>query len=236
MRIGVTSRLATSCTAALLLMSCGGGQTFTGIPTSSPSPSPQLVMAVLGDSIASGSSYGGRGANGWPYIAAQQLGLRSALCAQPATGYTVDDQIGNGKAYPARINCVLEVKPDIVIVEGSRNDVDGAATRTAATEVLGKLRQGLPQARFLVIGPFYLDKTDGRTTPVNEAVKAAAASLGLTYVDTIKAGWFTGSARQFVALDGIHPTEEGHRYLASLVVPLVIPLLPAGYAIPSPSA
>jgi lysophospholipase L1-like esterase len=192
-------------------------------------------MVVLGDSIASGSSYGGRGSHGWPYIVAQKLGLLSFPCAQPGTGYTTVDPFGSGKAYTARIRCVVELKPDILIAEGSRNDDDGEATKKAAAEVLGKLRQELPEAKFLVIGPLYLDKTDGRTTPVNEAVKAAATSLGLTYVDTIKEGWFTGSARSFVAEDGIHPTDEGHRYLANLVVPLVTRMLPAGYVIPTSS-
>jgi lysophospholipase L1-like esterase len=192
-------------------------------------------MVVLGDSIASGSSYGGRGSHGWPYIVAQQLGLLSLPCAQPGTGYTTGNPFGSGKAYTARIRCVVELKPDILIAEGSRNDDDGEATKQAAAEVLGKLRQELPEAKFLVIGPLYLDKTDGRTTPVNEAVKAVATSLGLTYVDTIKEGWFTGSARSFVAEDGIHPTDEGHRYLASLVVPLVTRMLPAGYVIPTSS-
>ena len=41
------------------------------------------------------------------------------------------------------------------------------------------------------------------------------------------AGWFTGSARGFVAGDHIHPTDEGHKYLASLIVPLVKAMLPA---------
>ncbi len=236
MSIGVALKAAAYGAAAIFLLACGSGQTVSSGSTPTPTPSPErLHMVVLGDSIASGSSYGGRGANGWPYIVAQQLGLLSLPCAQPGTGYTTGDPFGSGKAYTARISCIVEAKPDIVIVEGSRNDVDGAATRQAAAEVLGKLRKELPLAKFLVIGPLYLDKTDGRTTPVNEAVKAVAASLGLTYVDTIKEAWFTGSARSFVAEDGIHPTDEGHRYLASLVVPLVARMLPAGYVIPTPS-
>src|SRR6266567_4582635 len=239
MGVGIASKFASCCATTIVLLACGGSQTAgsSSTPTPTPIPSPQLGMAVLGDSIASGSSYGGRGSTGWPYLVAQQLGLRSLLCAQPGTGYTTGDPSGSGKAYTAgtRLNCVVESRPDIVIVEGSRNDDDGAKTEQAAIEVLGKLRKELPQAKFIVIGPFYLDKTDGGTTPVNEAVKAAAMSLGLTYVDTIKAGWFSGSARRFVADDGIHPTDEGHRYLASLVVPLVKGMLPAGYPVPTPS-
>lgn len=191
-------------------------------------------MVVLGDSIASGTAIGGQGVNGWPAIVAQKLGLLSLLSAQPGTGYTKG--YGSGSAYPARVNDVIALRPSILIVEGSRNDVDIAATKRTAIQVLTALRSGLPQTKILVIGPFYLDAMSTRTTPINEAVRAAALSLGLTYVDTLKAGWFTGSAHRFVGADGIHPTDEGHRYIANLIVPLVTRLLPAGYTIPTASS
>jgi lysophospholipase L1-like esterase len=207
---------------------------LTPTPARSPTPAP-LRMVVLGDSIASGTvDQGGQGPNGWPAIVAQKLGLLSLLSAQPGTGYS--QSAGFGAPYTDRVNDVIALKPNILIVEGSANDVDAAATRRAAAEVLGKLRSELPEARILVIGPFYLDKTYGRTTPVNDAVKAVATSLGLAYVDTIKAGWFTGPAHRLVGSDGIHPTDEGHRYLANLIVPLVSRLLPAGYTIPTPTS
>ena len=207
-------------------------ETTSSPSTPSPLPtSPPLRLVVLGDSIASGTDrYGGQGANGWPAIVAQKLGLLSLLSAQPGSGYTRD---GFGFAYPARVNDVIAMRPTILIVEGSRNDFDEAATRRVAAEVLGKLHSALPQTKILVIGPLYLDSLNSRTTPVNEAVKAAALSLGLTYVDTLKARWFTGSASRFIGGDGIHPTDEGHRYIANLLVPLVTKLLPAGYVIPN---
>jgi lysophospholipase L1-like esterase len=225
--------------AGLLLgaASACGPTTPVAVTTSSPSTasplptSSQLRLVVLGDSIASGTdSYGGQGTSGWPAIVAQKLGLLSLLSAQPGTGYTKD--YSSGVAYPARVNDVIAMRPAILIVEGSRNDVDGVATRRVAAEVLGKLHNALPQTKILVIGPFYLDSADSHTTPVNEAVKAAALSLGLTYVDTLKARWFTGSASRFIGGDGIHPTDEGHVYIANLLVPLVTKLLPAGYVIP----
>ena len=154
---------------------------------------------------------------------ARELGLFLLLDAKGGTGYTAS--FLSNHPYTARVRDAIAAKPNIVIVEGSPNDVDAVATKSAALEVLGALSKEAT-VKILVIGPMYLDKTDGRSTPVNEAVKTAAASLGLTYVDTIKAGWFTGSARSFVADDGVHPTDEGHKYLARLIVPLVKPMLP----------
>ncbi len=210
-------------------------QTSTSPSATTPTPvQASLRLVVLGDSIASGTPIGGQGAAGWPAIVAQKLGLLSLLSAQPGTGYTKD--YSSGSAYPTRVNDVIALRPSILIVEGSRNDTDAAATKRIAIEVLTKLRSALPQAQILVIGPFYLDAMNQRTTPINEAVKAAAVSLHLTYVDTLKAGWFLGSAHRFVGSDGIHPTDEGHRYIADLIVPLVTKLLPAGYAIPTPTS
>jgi len=183
-------------------------------------------MAVLGDSIASGSPEGGNGVKGWPAIVAQTLGLTLFNRGQPGTGYTISFAQG-GRPYPARVDEIIRNNPAVVIVEGSRNDLDAEATKTAATDVLGKLRRGLPQARILVIGPIYSSETNVGTTPVNDAVKAAAASAGLTYVDTVKAGWFTGAAHSLIGSDGVHPTDEGHRYLAELIAPFVRSLPPA---------
>jgi lysophospholipase L1-like esterase len=237
-RIGSAElRLLASCFAALILVvACGSNQGGAGVstPQSTATPSVQrLRLVVFGDSIAAGTDYGGRGSSGWPLIVANELGLLPLLDAKGGTGYT--QSFLENHAYTARVKDVVAANPDIVIIEGSRNDLDAPATKRAATEVLGAL-QKQTHAKILVIGPIYCDKTDGRTTPVNEAVKAAAISLGLTYVDTIKAGWFTGSARTFVAGDGIHPTDDGHRYLARLIVPLVKPLLPSGYVIPTATA
>jgi hypothetical protein len=152
----------------VLLGACACGPTTpvaetTGSPsTASPLPtSSQLRLVVLGDSIASGTAtYGGQGASGWPAIVAQKLGLLSLLSAQPGTGYTKD--YGSGSAYPARVNDVIAMRPTILIVEGSRNDVDDVATRRTATEALGKLQTALPQTKILVIGPLYLDSKNSR--------------------------------------------------------------------------
>src|SRR6266536_2955972 len=231
----VNPRVVALLAASLFLVGCGSGTpaaapTSTG-PAASGSParssSPDAtIMAVLGDSIASGSPEGGNGVKGWPAIVAQTLGLTLFNRGQPGTGYTISFAQG-GRPYPARVDEIIRNNPAVVIVEGSRNDLDAEATKTAATDVLGKLRRGLPQARILVIGPIYSYETNVGTTPVNDAVKAAAASAGLTYVDTVKAGWFTGAAHSLIGSDGVHPTDEGHRYLAELIAPFVRSLPPA---------
>jgi lysophospholipase L1-like esterase len=151
---------------------------------------------------------------------AQQLGLILIDKAEGSTGYTTASQPGT-VPYPALVDEIIGLNPDIVIAEGSRNDTDPAKTRVAAQDTLARLRNGLPRTKILVIGPIYSFATNQRTTPVNDAVKAAAASIGLTYIDTVAAGWFTGPSHSLIGSDGVHPTDEGHRYLANLIEPLV---------------
>ena len=220
---------------AFVLAACGESTGSSPAPSPTPTPSgpPPLRMVVLGDSIASGTSYGGLQENGWPAIVAHKFGLALTNRSLPGTGYAT--AFLSNKPYTARVDEIVAAKPDIVIVEGSRNDQDPAATKLAAAEVLGKLRKGLPQAGILVIGPVYSFTKNAGTTRVNDAVKAAAAGLGLTYIDTVKAGWFTGPEHRMIASDGVHPTDEGHRYMADLIAPQVKLILPAGYVIPAPS-
>jgi lysophospholipase L1-like esterase len=234
-KMSSVDRLSVGIVILVFALAACGQSTGSTAPTPTPSSSaPQpLRMVVLGDSIATGTSYGGLQENGWPAIVAHTLGLSLINRAEAGTGYAT--AFLSRKPYTARVDEIVGLKPDIVIVEGSRNDEDAAATKLAAAEVLGKLRSGLPQAGILVIGPIYSFTTNVGTTPVNDAVKAAAAGLRLTYVDTVKAGWFTGSAHRLIAADGVHPTDEGHRYLADLITPRVKLILPSGYSIPTPS-
>ena len=65
-------------------------------------------------------------------------------------------------------------------------------------------------------------------------VGIASACGPTTPIAHAKAGWFTGSASSFIGGDRIHPTDEGHRHIANLLIPYVTKMLPAGYIIPKP--
>lgn len=193
------------------------------IPASAAAPHVRLF--VLGDSIAGGSAQGGKGSYGWPSLVAEQLGLTLTLGAKGGTGYTTGGPQEGGRPYTQRVKQAIAAKPDVVVVEGSRNDVSPTRTRAAAVDTLRRLRAGLPHARILVIGPIYSFRRPVDSHPIDEAVSAAAEKFGLPYVSAVRRGWFTGSAHRFIGRDGVHPTNAGHAYLAKRIRPALSLLL-----------
>ncbi|MEV6176142.1 SGNH/GDSL hydrolase family protein [Streptomyces sp. NPDC052016] len=199
----------------------------TGADVRADAAAPRLKLFVLGDSIAGGSAQGGKGPHGWPSLVAKQLGLTLRLDGKGGTGYTTGGRQKGGRPYPQRVKDAVAAKPDVVIVEGSRNDGGPTKTRAAAADTLRRLRAGLPRARILVVGPIYSYPKPIGSHPIDEAVSAAAAQLGIRYVSAVRRGWFTGSAHRFIGSDGVHPTNAGHAYLAQRIRPELSRLLPA---------
>lgn len=208
--------------------SAGLAPSFAATPEASAAPAVHtpLVMAVLGDSIAGGSAQGGNGAKGWPALVGQRLGLRVVNLAKGGTGYTVGNASGDGP-YLSRVKALVAAHPDIVIVEGSRNDRKDADSLAAATAVLKEVNDELPGVPVLVIGPIYSNAVSLGTTKANDSVRAAAKLYDMPFIDTVKLGWFTGTKNKLIGKDGIHPTDAGHAYLADLIEPLVAKLVPA---------
>lgn len=101
--------------------------------------------------------------------------------------------------------------------------------------MLERLQAGLPDSEILVIDPIYSFAKKPSASPVNEAVKKAAKGAGLTYLDAVAQGWFTGTAHDLIGSDEVHPTDAGHRYLADLIQPAVARLIEQN-ATPSPAA
>ncbi|MEV6841676.1 SGNH/GDSL hydrolase family protein [Streptomyces sp. NPDC051133] len=198
---------------------------ITGGNTPADATTARLRLFILGDSIARGSDEGGYGPHGWPALVAARLGLTLTLDGEGGTGYTTAGPQPGRRPYTQRVNDVVAAEPDLVVIEGSANDVSRSQTQTAAVETLRQIRARLPHARILVIGPIYSFAQPIGSTPVDEAVGAAAMKLGLPYVSAVQRGWFRGSAHQLIGSDGVHPTDAGHEYLAEQIRPEVSRLL-----------
>ena len=126
---------------------------------------------------------------------------------------------------------------DLAIIFGSRHDIaDRAAIETAATATFEGIHAKSPNARLLVIGPPWVDEDPPPSLLVaREAVAAAAAAAEASFVDPVDEGWFDGQFRKLIGADGVHPTNEGHRRMADLILPRVTALLPALGAASSPT-
>lgn len=194
----------------------------TTVATPDPVPEPiadPVRVLIIGDSYSVGSAEGGVGAGNWTNLAAEQLDAATVdVRAEGGRGY-----VSTGPAGGTFLDLVerADEQYDVVLVFGSRNDDEPRAeVRRGADQVFAAIRAASPEAELVVVGPPWVDGSPPQyVVDGNQAVSRAAAAAEATYVDPLAEGWFTGSARRLIGRDGIHPTDEGHDYLAEQILP-----------------
>ncbi|MBM7805818.1 lysophospholipase L1-like esterase [Geodermatophilus bullaregiensis] len=223
------SRLAgllVSCLAACLaLAACGGtdsaeGPTTPATPpttttagTTPPAAPAEEVRAVfLGDSYTVGV-----GSDGPTYAAqvADRLGWTQVEAAQSGTGYVSDGGGGDNAPFGGRVDDVVAADPDVVVVQGSTNDVgvDPAAVGAAAAALYAELAAAVPDADVVVLGPLAAPVVPrAAVEAVRDALAAAAGQAGVRFVDPIADGWLEPPDGLYA--DGLHPDEDGYARLA----------------------
>lgn len=180
---------------------------------------PRPVAAFLGDSYTTGWAGAGIGKRGWPAIVSSAHGWRVVNRSVAGTGFV--NPGWTGQPVRTRVAAVVKARPGIVFVAAGHNDrqFGRAATAKAATAVLHRLRDALPDAVIVVIGPIW-----GNGSPpdairgIRTELKRSATSIDAVFVDPIKDGWFAGAARRLILDDGIHPSNAGHRRIAGRVL------------------
>jgi len=199
------------------------------------------VAAFLGDSYTTGYNGAGVGRSGWPAIVAAALGLRPTVRAVAGTGFV--NPGWTGQPIRSRLPSVISADPRVVFLVGGHNDRRFATARStkAAGAVLDRLHRALPDATLVVIGPIWADGNTPRSLRLlRDHLRRKATAIGAIFIDPLRDGWFAGKAHRFIGPDGIHPTDAGHRHIASLVMralraDLRLVTTPVG-AFPSPSA
>lgn len=211
--------------AAAALMAPVPSSTFVKPPeTSSPTPSPEPPqrIAFLGDSWSCGGGLevqNARGsANGLAGLTAKKTGWPYETFCVGGSGYTTDDT-----AYITRVPDVIAYAPNVVIVQGSTNDKgDEDETEDAAVDVLTQLREALPEARIVVVGPSYTPLNERTAIDrAREAIAAAAGAVGVEWVDPAAGGWLDldGDFNP----DGYHPKESGHEKISDRLAAILKP-------------
>ncbi|MEU8798832.1 SGNH/GDSL hydrolase family protein [Spirillospora sp. NPDC048819] len=184
---------------------------------------PSVVM-FLGDSYTVGD---GRPQPEATYASAtaRLLGWQVIVGGRSGTGFVVRG--GGQQAFLALFESQLGWRPapDMLIVSGGHNDFRVAAPQVAAAAhvILERARQRWPGTHIVLMGPIWGTGTPSRgATAVRDALKNLAGQLGVPFVDPIGEQWITGdsltgvgNARRYIKRDRIHPTPEGHRYLAT---------------------
>lgn len=170
------------------------------------------TAVVLGDSFTVGF-----GASGVGYVGdlADQMGWTAVNAGQSGTGYVNDSGVSGQSVYGARIQAVVAEAPDLVLVQGSTNDVgaaSAAAVGRAAQDVYAALHEQLPGVPVIVLGPLDAPTVDREGVfAVRDALADAAARAGLPFIDPIANDWLS-SADLFA--DGLHPNDKGYAEFA----------------------
>jgi lysophospholipase L1-like esterase len=189
-------------------------------------------VAVIGDSYTAGSDLGGVGPRGWTARAWRKL-------AAQRTPISADVGAEGGAGYGSRGNrgslfedlAARTVTPDdaLVVFFGSRNDqdVDPAQLSVLADSTFQLARRMAPTATFLVIGPPWpTANPPAALVRIRDALRYQAGVVGAVFVDPIAEHWFVGRSG-LIGIDGVHPTDKGHEYLADMIAPLIGAQLPA---------
>ena len=226
--VGAAGGLTAALTAIAAAVAIGHGSPAAAHTAPPPSSlqsdrvQAQPVLAVYGDSYTTGSDEGGIGPDGWPVLVGDQLGARTGVAAAGGAGY-VEISPFTGETFLDLVRRNPEPDADVVVILGSRNDAGSppADIEAAASAVYAALRQIHPDAPLVVIGPPWVDAdVPASVEETNEAVRRAAAAAGATFVDPLAEGWFF-DAPELIGDDGIHPTDDGHAYLARVIAPHV---------------
>ena len=107
-----------------------------------------------------------------------------------------------------------------MIVQGSQNDwlVDADTLRAPWSGPSATAQQTWPDAVVVALGPSAPLPWANSTVGVAASVSAGAAAAGVPYIDALAGRWFTSSnSPGYSAVDGGHPNDAGHQYLAERV-------------------
>lgn len=186
-----------------------------GVIRNSVAPLAVSKVAFIGDSYIEGTPIGGAQQSNITVLLAQRFGWVVTNTAVSGTGYTT----AAGRSYESlQLPRVEAVRPQLVIVFGSLNDMGKGEVDVTASRLYADLKAGLPGTRIVVVGPAWID---GSPPPVvlttRDQVRRAAAAAGLPFVDPIAEGWFAGNAENLIGADHVHPTDTGHAHMAALL-------------------
>ena len=176
-----------------------------------PDPDAPLV-AFYGDSYTLGTGASDP-ANRWSTIISADRGWTEFNPSVNGLGF-----VNNREFAPDLPALVIAQDPDIVFVTMGLNDnfsyARGAERiRTAIDDDFDLLADSLPDARFVVVEPFwYTDERPASVEVIIGWVREAA--------DRIGADWVPGASRwieghpEWMAADGLHPNDDGYAEMA----------------------
>jgi lysophospholipase L1-like esterase len=214
----MTCRTARALVVVAALLALAGCAAATPSPTpATPRADPALprhpIVAFYGDSYTLGTGASSP-AKRWSTIVCDERGWIEVNPSVNGLGF-VNNRAADHVDLPAEI---IAERPDVVFVTMGLNDTfsyDGAAAQIhrAIDADIDRLASALPQARLIVVEPFwYSDDRPASLGVISGWVHDAAVRVG--------ADWIPGASHwiehhpEWMASDGLHPNDAGYAHLA----------------------
>ncbi|WP_426738452.1 SGNH/GDSL hydrolase family protein [Plantibacter sp. 2H11-2] len=204
--------------AAVTLLALATGLTACASPGSGTggAPGDGPLVAFYGDSYTLGTGASDP-ANRWSTVVSEERGWREFNPSVNGLGFVNHrDRFGDGSGDLPSL--IIAEQPDIVFVTMGLNDAfsfDDAAERIheQITTDLQRLRDALPDARFIVVEPFWY--TDERPQSIETIIGWVDDAAQEIDADTIPGAshWIEGHP-EWMAADGLHPNDEGYAEMA----------------------
>ena len=200
---------------ALVLAACtpSGTASSTSSPEGGPVTDPNApLVAFYGDSYTLGPGASDP-ANRWSTVICADRGWREFNPSLNGLGF-----VNNRRAGIDLPALVIEQDPDIVFVTMGLNDnfsynVAGDEIQAQIDADLQLLKSELPDARFIVVEPFwYTDERPDSLAIIAGWVHDAADEIGADWVPDAS-HWLEGHP-EWMAPDGLHPNDDGYAEMA----------------------
>lgn len=182
------------------------------------------VAVFIGDSYSQGKGSSSP-ATRWTTLVSQAMGWGEVNDARGGTGYVATSDVnGCGLTfcpnYPAMIDLAVSDKPKFVVVAGGQNDFttflnDPAKVKAAISLTFKTLRDKLPDATIIAVGPSTPWGVGGPVIGLDQAVQEAATSVKAKYVSLIDPNVIDPS---MIIADKAHVNDAGHKAIADRVI------------------
>lgn len=210
-------------TAASLLLLISG----CAAPAEAPAPATPApaatgpVVSFYGDSYTRGTGASATDKR-WSTIISAERGWQEINRSENGLGF-VNRRASMGPGLDDIPAQVIADDPDLVFVTMGLNDnfsYDRAADRIRETidSDLERLREGVPDARIVVVEPFWYTADRPASVDVIAGwVEDAAARIGADHIAGASHwldGHYADSPDSWMADDGLHPNDTGYAYMA----------------------
>jgi len=131
---------------------------------------------------------------------------------------------GDGTALAQQVSQIVKPDDRVVVVFPSSSDSEQSrdAVRSAAHAAYAQIKSTAPGATLIVVGQSWTsDKPPSNVTGLRDTLRAEAAAAGAVFVDPLTDKWFVNDTGKLVGSDGVHLTDQGHKYLADQLQPRI---------------